>query len=407
MRVNLKLYIVLLAAFTVSGCGNAHQTEISTTLNESIVEETPEPSDAGKEAEEFVKIYQEIYENAVETNAPGSLELVRNIVKCLGESGYVAVDSKNQIDMTESEQVKQFCECVEKKEDAALTIIEVSYLGGFTKYVCSTKAGNVDIVQEYYQYDDGQMQNRSTGSYQADSWEYTAEGYLMFSGTCFSKEQYVLTLSDAEKHVAFRVEPLDEVCRELNRQYLLPIGYAQNNMFLEDWNEADFGNLNFYDLYDILYPKVNGAYVPYTMDDNLSVGTVYQIPKDEFEGVLMTYFNVTSGALQSKTTYYAEDAAYEYRPRGFYEVEFPKHPYPEVVAFTESDDGTITLMVNVVFPYEGISKVYAHEVVVRPLEDGGVQYVSNRVLPSVDNYEETWHTPRLTKGEWEEVYGRK
>ena len=34
-------------------------------------------------------------------------------------------------------------------------------------------------------------------------------------------------------------------------------------MFIVDWSEEDFGDLNFYDMYDILYPKVNGQYVPY------------------------------------------------------------------------------------------------------------------------------------------------
>ena len=37
--------------------------------------------------------------------------------------------------------------------------------------------------------------------------------------------------------------------------------------------------------------------------------------------------------------------------------------------------------------------------------DGGVQYVSNRIIPSENNYRETWHTPRLTLEEWEELYG--
>ena len=41
--------------------------------------------------------------------------------------------------------------------------------------------------------------------------------------------------------------------------------------------------MNFYDMYDILYPKVNGQYAPYVADDNLSVSAVYQIPKEEFE----------------------------------------------------------------------------------------------------------------------------
>lgn len=76
-----------------------------------------------------------------------------------------------------------------------------------------------------------------------------------------------------------------------------------------------------------------------------------------------------------------------------------------MVGFTENSDGTITLTANVVFPYAGDSKIYAHKVVVRPLEDGGVQYVANRIIPSEDNYRETWHTPRLTLEEWEELYG--
>ena len=49
--------------------------------------------------------------------------------------------------------------------------------------------------------------------------------------------------------------------------------------------------------------------------------------------------------------------------------------------------------------------MYAHEVVIRPLDNGGVQYVSNRIIPSEDNYEATWHKPRLTEEQWEEMYG--
>ncbi len=47
---------------------------------------------------------------------------------------------------------------------------------------------------------------------------------------------------------------------------------------------------------------------------------------------------------------------YEYKPRGFEEVEYPEYPYSEVVGFTENSDGTITLTANVVFPYAGDSR---------------------------------------------------
>ena len=410
--IGMKLCIMqMLILFTITGCSDtvSEETKIDEiavevqTINDS--EKQNHWENLQEEAKEIIDICLELYKKAAEENKIADLETIRSIVNRLGENGYPAVDSKNQINMTEAEQVIQFCEMVDAGEEAEITILEVGYLGGFVKYDLKTKDGNVDVVKSYYRYESGGMQREVTGSYQAEYWDYTEEGYLMFSGIWFPEELYVLTLSGAEEHTALRVQPLDEKCRELNRKYLLPISYERNNMFLVDWSEDDFGELNFYDMYDILYPKVNSEYVPYVADNNLGVGAVYRIFKEEFESVIMTYFNIDSETLQSKTVYYPEDLTYEYKPRGFEETEYPEYPYSEVVGFTENNDEAITLMVNVVFPYAGDSKVYVHEVVVRPLEDGGVQYVSNRMIPSQGGGEETWHTPRLTEEEWEEIYG--
>lgn len=63
------------------------------------------------------------------------------------------------------------------------------------------------------------------------------------------------------------------------------------------------------------------------------------------------------------------------------------------------------MSVQAVFPYRGLSKVYTHEVTVRDTEDGGIQYVANRVLEPINNSEIEWHVPCLTRVEWEELYG--
>lgn len=397
--------ISIMILLSVSGCSDTHLEDEQVVESEIAVQD--QQQNVKDNEDEIIEICSQLYKKASEENKIADLETVRIIVNQFGENGYPAVDSRNQIDMTEAEQVEWFCEMVDTQEEAEITIIEVSYLGGFVKYDLETKDGNVDVVRSYYKYENGNMKREVTGSYQAEYWNYTEDGYLMFSGVWFSEELYVLTLSGAEEHTALRVQPLDETYRELSRKYLLPIGFEQNNMFIVDWSEDDFGDLNFYDMYDLLYPKVNGTYTPYVADDNLGVGAVYRIPKDDFESVIMAYFNIDSETLQSKTIYYAEDETYEYKPRGFEEVEYPEYPYSEVIGFTENGDGTLTLTANVVFPYVGDSKVYAHEVVVRPLENGGVQYVSNRIIPSEDNCEETWHTPRLTAKEWDEIYGGK
>lgn len=390
---------------SVSGCSDTHLEDEQVVESEIAVQD--QQQNVKDNEDEIIEICSQLYKKASEENKIADLEMIRIIVNQFGENGYPAVDSRNQIDMTEAEQVEWFCEMVDTQEEAEITIIEVSYLGGFIKYDLETKDGNVDVVRSYYKYENGNMKREVTGSYQAEYWNYTEDGYLMFSGVWFSEELYVLTLSGAEEHTALRVQPLDETYRELSRKYLLPIGFEQNNMFIVDWSEDDFGELNFYDMFDLLYPKVYGTNIPYVADDNLGVGAVYQIPKDDFERVILPYFDIDSETLQSKTIYNAEDKTYEYKPRGFEEVEYPEYPYSEVIGFTENGDGTLTLTANVVFPYVGDSKVYAHEVVVRPLENGGVQYVSNRIIPSEDNCEETWHTPRLTAKEWDEIYGGK
>lgn len=372
---------------------------------EPVASESVEIVDERKIDDNFINIPIDIYVEAAKNNELTDMETICKVIKRFGECGYAAVDCENRVDMTQMQSVMDFCDSVENQKEAEVTIIQVSSLGGFSVYHLQTENGVVHVKRCYYGYKDGIMKSEDEGAYQTDHWRYTDDGYLMFSGTYFSEELYVLTLSSAEEHVAFRILPLDAKCRELNEKYLLPIGYELNNMFLVDWNEDDFGELNFYDMFDLLYPKLHNEKFPYVADDNLGIGAVYHIPKTEFENVIMEYFNIDSDKLQKKTIYDYQTQTYEYKPRGFYEIEYPEYPYSEVIGYTENSDGTITLTANVVFPYSGNSKVYAHEVVIRPLEDGRVQYVSNRIIPSEDNSEETWHTPRLTAEEWEELYG--
>ena len=353
----------------------------------------------------IAEILSDIYEEAVDTNTLGSLDIMRRMVAVLGENGYVAVDSGNQIDMVQAEQAIDFCKAVDEKEMDELTIIVVMEMG-IRKFDLKTEDGNVNIVRGYYQYDqNGSLQNRSTVSYPADFWQYTEEGYLIFEGSYFLDENYILTLSDTPEHTMLRILPLDEKCREYNRKYILPVGYKQNNLFLCNWSEDDFGDLDFYDLFDRFYPMIYSQPVPYMADENLGVGAVYQIQGELFENVIGAYFNMDRETLRSKTTYLSELAAYEYRPRGFYEVEYPDIAYPEVVSYTKNEDGTVTLHINAVYPDGNMSKEFSHTTVIRPLSEDSFQYVSNEIILPEGDHDIWWHSNRLTEEEWKEVYG--
>lgn len=357
------------------------------------------------DVEHIASLYRDIYEQAQKTGTEDNLEVIRNCVERLGEDGYAAVDENNQIDMINSGQVEAFCKAVEEKEAADLTLIVVTYTGGFLKYDFRTVDGTVEVSREDYPYADGNLENVNTVFFVADEWQYTEEGYLLFAGDYYSESYQVLLSSDVTEHVAIRVAPLSDKCRELNRQYLLPVGYGTNNMFLVDWNEMDYGNLDFYDQFDQFYPVVYGRSVPYKADGNLNVGAIYQIPADTFETVIDSYFRIEEGMLRQKTIYSSKGETYEYRPRGFYESGYADIPYPEVVSYQENSDGTIMLMVNAVYPEENTARAFTHKTVIRPLADGSFQYVSNQLVDSGENSDFWWYCGRMSKEQWEETYG--
>ena len=403
-KKTLLFSIIILILPMVTGCGDETQeaSDIEITWQDEVYSSDENVSVDVQHIEELLC---NIYDEAVGTNTLGSLDIMRRMVARLGENGYVAVDSGNQVDMTQAEQAFNFCKAVDEKKMNELTIIVVMELG-IRKLDLKTEDGSVNIVRGYYQYDqNGSLQNRGTVSYPADFWQYTEEGYLIFEGSYFSDESYILTLSDTSEHTMLRILPLDEKCREYNRKYILPVGYGQNNIFLCNWSEDDFGELNFYDLFDRFYPMIHSQQMPYMADENLGVGAVYQVPEEVFEDVIGAYFNMDHETLRSKTSYLSELAAYEYRPRGFYEAEYPDIAYPEVVGYTENEDGTVTLYINAVYPNGNMSKEFSHITVIRPFIEGSFQYVSNEITPPEGDHDIWWHSNRLTEEEWKEVYG--
>ena len=145
--------------FSISGCSDTPPEE--DTVSETVVDVQDVSEEEQENEKEIINICIELYEKAAEDNKLADLETIRGIVNRLGENGYPAVDSRNQVNMTEAEQVLEFCKKVDAQEEAELTILEISYLGGFVKYDLHTKDGNVDVVRSYYKYEDGGIAKRS------------------------------------------------------------------------------------------------------------------------------------------------------------------------------------------------------------------------------------------------------
>ena len=251
------------------------------------------------------------------------------------------------------------------------------------RYDLETADGKVLVKRIVLGWEGTTPQITFEDTYEAIGWFYSKEGYLFF------EKELPPGYDGSVGYTAVRVKPLDEKCRELNRQYMMPIEYRSNNMFVTDWSESDFGELNFYDIFDVFYAEVYKKENPY---EHSVEGEQYRVPEKEFEDVVMRYIRIDRDTLRAKTIYSANDQVYEYHTRGFQDsVSSPTMPYPEVVSYTENGDGTLTLTVNAVWPFQHLSKAYSHEVVIRPLADGTYQYVSNHIIPSEENVEPEWY----------------
>lgn len=300
--------------------------------------------------------------------------------------------------MVNPDLVRNFCGKVEEKEEAEATILTVMEKGDIVRYDLGTAGGTVDVVRMVLNWKNGVPDVTDQNAYPAYSWTYGNDGYLFFD------EYFPPGYDGPPGYTAIRVEPLDPGLRELNEKYILPPGYDLNNMFTADWNEEDYGELNFYDLYERMYQmKYGRAPFEAAIDSE-----VYRVPEEIFESVFTAYFRLDSKVLRQYTDYLDKENAYRYRTRGQYDfAPTPSVPYPEVTAWEENTDGTITLTVNAVWPREHLARAFSHEVVIRLLEDGRFQYVSNHVFPSENNVEPVWYTDRLSEEQWENYYGER
>lgn len=389
IKKNLYRYRVFVLLFlmmgSLTGCkGNTSPQPETAKEEESLNPNLQEDAYIG--SKEIAESYKDIYLKAAEENKLGNLTVMRKIVANFGDEGFSAVDADNQIDMVNAEQVENFCQQVEEKNDEKITILSVLNNGDFIRYDLTTSQGEVAVDRSVINWKNGMPEVSFNESYLADHFIYTDSGYLFFG------KYYPEGFDGMAEYVGLRVKGLSEECRELNRKYLLPIGYNLNNMFIIDWDEENFVNLSFYDLYETLYQ------MKYEKKIELEVGGVeetYEIAENEFESVVMTYFKINNNTLQQLTDYDEQIKSYRYQTRGKDDfAPTPYIPYPEVVDYEEQEDGTIKLIVNAVWPKENIDKAFTHEVIIRKITDDKFQYVSNHVIHSGENYEPSWYVNR-------------
>lgn len=391
----MKQKIILLCLFIIIGCLMGCQTNSDKTSDDMKKEKEAREQKTFSELKEIVTCYQDIYEQACKENTLDTLDVQQKIVNRLGKEGYAALDTDNQIDMVNAGQAEKFCKAAENKKKGEVTILLVMDNGGLVRYDLNTEEGEIHVAVSSLFLEDSQIKTDYYQEYTACTWSYTKKGYLFI-------EQYHMSGYDGEPgQTAIRVKPLDKTLRKLNRKYVMPVGYRCNKLLITNWDEKNYGELDFYDLYEIMYKMKYKKDVPYEEDWNCAE---YEVPEKEFEEVIKTYLNIDNATLRENTVYHAKTKTYYYRTRGLYDCGGPYEPFPEVIDYERQEDGTVKLTVDAVWNVGNSDSAMTSELVIRPLKDGGFQYVSNHIIKKSESINPTWYTERLTDEEVDEFY---
>ena len=70
-------------------------------------------------------------------------------------------------------------------------------------------------------------------------------GNIQKKDICFWRNITHRDLMEHRVKLDFRVQPLDKTCRELNRKYVMPLGYALNNLLITNWDNQNYTELDF------------------------------------------------------------------------------------------------------------------------------------------------------------------
>lgn len=177
-----------------------------------------------------------------------------------------------------------------------------------------------------------------------------------------------------------RMEPVDTELFDLDMKYIIPISYYSNNTFLVDWTSSDYGRMCFNDMFDFLYHEKYGEYFDpdgYEYDRDLRSNL---IPADEFEEVILSYYDVSLNTLRELSLYQNESNTYPWQQVQGSNLEWFATIDPLVTKYRENSDGTFTLTVEANCFDERCFPLLIHEVTIRPRSDGGFSYVGNKIV---------------------------
>ena len=301
----------------------------------------------------------EIYVDIVISDAPNyssgisdfTSEQRKVVVEHLGSKGLVSVEEDTN--MQNYEKIETFYAEYLDGHDSMVTVFDVhrdGLLGAVTFIYRKNKLQTYYIGVRWKEGGVPEIQGTSVSN--VAEIKLTEKGYFIYAYA--SLRQY------------WRIEPLPEDCRKLTEKYISGLSYVNYNVLVTNWDSNNVEDILMPCMYEDIYRIYTG--------ENLKTED-WKISAEEFEKIMTTYFPVSVEQLREHCGYDEGSNSYEYEM--IYASPYP--PFGEVVDYTENADGTITLIVDGVWPDYNSDLAFRNTVVVQPFEDGTFRYLSNSI----------------------------
>ena len=308
---------------------------------------------------------KEIYKNVIIKDAANyssgvsefTSEQRKEVAEQLGKAGLVSTEEDTN--MQNYEKIETFYAEYLDGHDSMVTVFDVhrdGLLGAVTFIYRKNK------LQTYYigvrWKEGGVPEIQGTSVSDVAEIKLTEKGYFIYA--------YEEVMAHAGLREYWRIKPLSDKCRELTEKYISGLSYVNYNVLVTNWDSNNVEDILMPCMYEDIYRIYTG--------ENLKTED-WKISAEEFEKIMTTYFPVSVEQLREHRGYDEGSNSYEYEM--IYASPYP--PFGEVVDYTENADGTITLIVDGVWPDYNSDLAFRNTVVVQPFEDGTFRYLSNSI----------------------------
>lgn len=343
--------------------------------------------DIQKRCRQIVSLYRDLYDSAQKEPAADrweeqtlSQQSIDAIEARLLERGLDVIDSSADCPgyFVNAEHFRQFWDSVQRDEKASQEVIAIRDSGALSYRLLTHQDGTTYVYSLVYSL--AGDEDPDYEMHQVYGAELTEQGNFYYRINPEDDCHYA-------NYTLIRLQKPDQELWELYSKYILAGGYTATNIFLTDWTEDDFSPLCFNDLWEYVYRYRTGTQFwpdgcAYDKSRNC-----YLIPAAEFESAVLPFFKLDAQTLRQLADYDAQTDSYPWRQVESNDYAFYLSYYtiePEVTACRTNADGTLALTVEARSTDLGIDCLFSHEVTVRPMEDGGFQFVGNRVLSQTE-----------------------